>query len=90
MVFLVFGGFVVPAAWWNLSLLAFALFSLTVMRMLPIVLSSTGKSLRWESLFFLSWFGPRGVASILASLVGFMAEEPGGSISDAVALTVLI
>lgn len=48
----------------------YAILSLTVVRILPIGISMLGKGLQWESRFFLGWFGPRGLASIvLGSIV---------------------
>lgn len=43
--------------------------SLTVIRMVPIVLSLLGTRLSVPSQLFLSWFGPRGLASILFVLL---------------------
>jgi NhaP-type Na+/H+ or K+/H+ antiporter len=48
----------------------YAVLSLTVVRIIPMVIAVLGKGLQWESRFFLGWFGPRGLASIvLGSLV---------------------
>jgi NhaP-type Na+/H+ or K+/H+ antiporter len=71
LVFLVFGATLLPEVlhhfhprYWLYGLL-----SLTVIRMLPVVLSLLGTGLRKETVFFLGWFGPRGVASILFGLL---------------------
>lgn len=47
----------------------YAALSLTAVRMIPVGLSLVGAGLRVESVLFLGWFGPRGIASILFGLV---------------------
>jgi NhaP-type Na+/H+ or K+/H+ antiporter len=47
----------------------YALLSLTVVRMIPVALSLLGKRLRGDTIVFLGWFGPRGIASILFALL---------------------
>ena len=39
------------------------------LRMLPVTLSLLGAGLRRETVLFLGWFGPRGIASILFGLL---------------------
>jgi NhaP-type Na+/H+ or K+/H+ antiporter len=58
---------------WEIAL--FALLSLTLIRMLPVVLSLLGTGLRVDAIAFIAWFGPRGVASIILALV-VLEEEP--------------
>jgi len=83
-VFAIFGGvFVGPAAsdlTWQVAL--YAVLSLTVVRMIPVAISLTGfgLGLRRDTLFFVGWFVPRGLASIVFGLVvleeaGFTATE---------------
>jgi NhaP-type Na+/H+ or K+/H+ antiporter len=71
MTFLVFGAAMLPAAAqaldWRIG--AYALLSLTAVRMLPTALALTGKGLHRPTLLFLGWFGPRGLASILFALL---------------------
>lgn len=69
--FTLVGAMLLPAAadHFSLACVAFALFALTVMRMLPIALSLTGLGLEREQIAFLGWFGPRGLASVLFVLV---------------------
>lgn len=63
----IFGAVVVGQVWsvitWDV--LIYSLVSLTLVRMLPVLLclSGTGESL--ETKMFLAWFGPRGLASIV-------------------------
>ena len=55
--------------------LLYAILSLTVIRMLPIALSLIGSGVSGPTRFFLGWFGPRGLASILFALL--IVEEAG-------------
>ena len=69
--FLVVGAMLMPlaSAHFSLACLGFALFALTLMRMLPIALSLVGRGLGREQIAFLGWFGPRGLASVLFVLL---------------------
>jgi len=69
--FLVFGLVFVPFMLPYLTLNAwiFAFLSLTVLRMLPIVLSFGFFKMDLSTRLFIGWFGPRGIASILYILV---------------------
>ncbi|MFD0364968.1 cation:proton antiporter [Nocardia sp. GCM10030253] len=65
--FLVFGaailGPVLDDLTWRLAL--YAVLSLTVVRMLPVALSLLGTGARKETVAFVGWFGPRGLATIV-------------------------
>lgn len=71
LVFLIFGLVMVPLALEHMSwrLAAYAVLSLTVIRMVPVALSVIGLRLRAATTLFLGWFGPRGIASILFALL---------------------
>lgn len=43
--------------------LAYAVLSLTVVRILPVTLALLGTGERWPTVAFMGWFGPRGLAS---------------------------
>lgn len=62
----------------NLTIVVYALLSLTVVRMLPVVISMIGAKLRLDSVLFLGWFGPRGIASILYIFTILGTEEMSG------------
>ena len=57
--------------------LAYALASLTVVRMLPVFLSVAGLGLRTDTKLFLGWFGPRGLASIVFAVMVVENHLPG-------------
>lgn len=78
-----------PAITWQMLL--YALLSLTLVRMLPIAAALLGKGLRPESLLFVGWFGPRGLASIVLAtiVVGNLPGIPhANTIVAAVTVTV--
>jgi len=49
----------------------FAVLSLTVVRMVPVALSLIGTRLRADTVAFMGWFGPRGLASVVFTLLAF-------------------
>jgi NhaP-type Na+/H+ or K+/H+ antiporter len=60
------------------SMVVYAISSLTVIRMVPIFLSLTGTGESTSSKLFLGWFGPRGLASIVFSIIVLNRDLPGG------------
>lgn len=65
--FIVFGAAILGPAideiTWQIA--AYALLSLTVVRMVPVALALLGTGARRPTVAFLGWFGPRGLASIV-------------------------
>jgi NhaP-type Na+/H+ or K+/H+ antiporter len=53
----------------NLRALLFALLALTLMRMLPVFIAMTGAGLRRDTVAIMGWFGPRGLASVVFTLM---------------------
>ena len=98
LVFLTFGAVMVPEAYevlrheYGLGAVVYAVLSLTVVRMLPVFLATLGKKLRGDTVVFMGWFGPRGIASILfALLVVEESDLPGREVLLAITvLTVLL
>ncbi len=93
-VFFLFG-LLVARAWeqFSLTLILYAILSLTVVRMLPVAIALIGTGLSKATVLFMGWFGPRGLASIVLGLV-YLEEEaklPGEeTIRLAVMVTVLL
>jgi sodium/hydrogen antiporter len=56
-------------------LLAYAVLSLTVIRMLPVAIALAGHGLGTRTIAFMGWFGPRGLASVILALV-VIEEQP--------------
>ena len=69
-VFFLFGVFASDALGHaDAPIVAYAVLSLTLIRMLPVAVALIGLGLRPATLGFLGWFGPRGLASIILALV---------------------
>lgn len=86
--FVIFGAVLVGPLLDNLTwqIAVYAVASLTVIRMVPVMISMIGSGTFFETRLFLGWFGPRGLASILFALV--VVEElhtPAGETIFAVA-----
>jgi len=92
--FLIFGAVAIPLIGQNFerSYLLYAVLSLTVIRMLPVVFSLLGSKTRLATAGFLGWFGPRGLASILFALLIVEREHISGGkqIISIVVVTVLL
>ncbi|MHC5108944.1 MAG: cation:proton antiporter [Planctomycetota bacterium] len=74
---------------WNCVL--YAVLSLTVIRMLPVVLSLIGSGLRLDSKLFIGWFGPRGLASVVFIIIVIGEHLPGQkTLAMTVACTVIL
>lgn len=93
-VFLLFGLVMVPVAWpyWDVSMVAYALLSLTLVRMVPVWLSLLGTGLDAKSVLFVGWAGPRGIASVLylALVVQQFGIKPHATVFAVIVLTVLL
>ena len=64
----------------------YALLSLTVVRMLPVLVALAGMNLRIDEKLFVGWFGPRGLASIVFAVIVLNEHLPGGK---TIAMTVV-
>jgi NhaP-type Na+/H+ or K+/H+ antiporter len=89
-----FGAFVaggITIEFFALDAILYAVLSLTVIRMLPAFLVLTGMGLTvWDKLF-LSWFGPRGLASIVFIVIVLNERIPGGeTLRTTVVWTILL
>ena len=93
-VFLVFGLAMVPLAVGHVdaATLLYALLSLTVIRMAPVALSLAGSGLGWPGTAFIGWFGPRGIASILYTLIfiGALGLDGNERVIAVIVLTILM
>ena len=89
VVWFFFGAALVPIAFSYLdaAVIGYALLSLTLTRMLPVVLAMLRSGLGRTDVVFLAWFGPRGLASVVFALLAL--EELGPS-SDIVGRAVAV
>jgi sodium/hydrogen antiporter len=92
--FIAFGAAVLGPAIEHVTTAAFvyAVLSLTLIRMLPVALAVAGMHPRRETVLFLGWFGPRGLASIVFAV---LATEDGplphqATVLEVVAITVAL
>jgi sodium/hydrogen antiporter len=60
------GPALVDASW---QVAVYAILSLTLVRMIPVTIAMWGSRARPETLGFLGWFGPRGLASIVFAII---------------------
>lgn len=93
-VFFLFG-LLAGRAWpqFSLAQAAYAVLSLTIVRMVPVALALWGTRLSRASVLFMGWFGPRGLASIVLGLVyleGHSHQTDEATIRLAVMATVLV
>jgi len=86
LVWLAFGAIAVPIVVDRLSwtLLLYAVLSLTLARMVPVGLALLRTGLDRDTVLFIGWFGPRGLASLLFALLAL--EQLGSRADDAVAV----
>lgn len=74
------------------AVVACAVLTLTVGRMLPVWIAMIGTGLRWPSRLFLGWFGPRGLASIIFGLLLLedfeSSAESGDELFSVIGITV--
>ncbi len=92
LTWILFGAAVVGEIYgeFTISMLVYALLSLTLVRMLPIYLSYWGTNVAPTQRLFMGWFGPRGLASIVFTIILLDANlENGDFVALTVALTVL-
>jgi sodium/hydrogen antiporter len=61
----------------HLRPIGYAVLSLTVVRMVPVALALIGDRFRPETVAFVGWFGPRGLASVVFTLLAFDALGGG-------------
>jgi NhaP-type Na+/H+ or K+/H+ antiporter len=65
-----------PTSW---TAIGYALLSLTVIRILPVALALVGQGFRVDTLAFIGWFGPRGLASVVFTLLAVEGLHGGGT-----------
>jgi NhaP-type Na+/H+ or K+/H+ antiporter len=92
-VFFIFGTMVGPDLGKISPLIGlYAILSLTIVRILPVGVSLIGARLHRSSVFFMGWFGPRGLASIVLGLIYLKQEAnlPGEPLIELVVLATVL
>ena len=84
-----FGALAISAVWDAITwqVVVYALLSLTVIRMVPVAVALLGTGARWQTVAFMGWFGPRGLASVV---FGLLAVEAGVPDADPLLTTVVV
>jgi NhaP-type Na+/H+ or K+/H+ antiporter len=93
LVWIAFGIIAVPIMLNGVSvtIVVYAVLSLTLVRMLPVALALIGAGLDWRSVAFIGWFGPRGLASLVFGLIAVDELGPQAGVAvAAIALTVFL
>ena len=71
--------------------LLYAVLSLTLIRILPVLLALSGTGMSTEDKLFVGWFGPRGLASIVFGVIVLNANLPNsGPIAVTVVCTIML
>jgi NhaP-type Na+/H+ or K+/H+ antiporter len=89
----IFGAAVVKQAMgafsWTVAL--YSVLSLTVIRMVPVLISLAGTGMGWTDKLFIGWFGPRGLASIVFAIIVYHEAVPErGELALVVVCTVIL
>jgi len=74
--------------------IVYAILSLTAIRMVPVAIALVRSGLRPQTVVFIGWFGPRGLASIVFAILGLQALHasalPTAAVEATVAWTILL
>jgi sodium/hydrogen antiporter len=94
LVWLAFGAVLVVPAFEILTWpgVAYAVLSLTLIRMVPVAIALAGARLGRTTVAFIGWFGPRGLASVVFALLALeeIGERAAGSAIAVITFTVLL
>lgn len=66
----------------ELVAIAYAVVSLTIVRILPVAAAFAGAGLRRDTVVFMGWFGPRGLASVVFTLIAVEELHGAGQIAQ--------
>nr|WP_260439812.1 sodium:proton antiporter [Humibacillus xanthopallidus] len=86
-----FGALAISAVWHDITwkVVLYAVLSLTVVRMVPVAIAMLRTGAARQTVAFMGWFGPRGLASVVFLLLAMERGIPGsGDIAATVVATV--
>ena len=94
LVWLAFGAVELVPAIESLTwqMVVYAILSLTVVRMVPVLIALTGARLDWATNILVAWFGPRGLASVVFALLALeeLGRPKAGPAVAVITITVVI
>lgn len=92
IIWFVFAIFSYPYLTNGVSLAAFiyAVCSLTIIRLLSVIIATSFSGLTWRNRLILGWFGPRGLASVVFTLILINEASVPENLIDATIITVLL
>ena len=93
LVWLTFGAIAIPIMLDRVDplMVVYAVLSVTLVRMLPVAIATIGAGLDRNSVLFVGWFGPRGLASLVFALLALEELGPGADEAvSVIAVTVLL
>jgi NhaP-type Na+/H+ or K+/H+ antiporter len=93
LVWLAFGAIAIPIIVDRVDVIMvlYAVLSLTVVRMVPVAVAAIGSGLDRDTILFVGWFGPRGLASLVFALLALEELAEGAEVAlSVIGLTVLL
>jgi NhaP-type Na+/H+ or K+/H+ antiporter len=86
--FLLVGAMLIPLALEQLTwaVVAYAVLSLVVIRVVTVAAAMIGSGARWQTVAFMGWFGPRGLATVVFTVLLVDANVPNGDLIASVAI----
>lgn len=86
--FLLVGAMLIPFALDHLTwpVVGYAVLSLVVIRAGTVAAAMLGSGARWPTVAFMGWFGPRGLATVVFTVLLFDAAVPNGDLIASVAI----
>jgi NhaP-type Na+/H+ or K+/H+ antiporter len=86
--FLLVGAMLIPFAMTNLTwpVVAYAVLSLAVIRAVTVAAAMAGSGARLQTVAFMGWFGPRGLATVVFAVLLFDANVANGNLILSVAI----
>jgi NhaP-type Na+/H+ or K+/H+ antiporter len=81
LIWIIFGSFVISTYFRDFTWLVmlYALISLTLVRIVPVMIALTRSKVTLKEKLFIGWFGPRGLASIVFAVMLLDAHLPRGN-----------
>lgn len=82
LTWVIFGSVYMGYYWSSMTadVVIYSLLSLTVIRMLPVIIALIGTGEKFETKMFLAWFGPRGLASVVFLVIVSASNLPAVSV----------